>query len=266
MSEPSATPAAAKTFGVTIEKLCKSFNGTPVLKNVSLEVRPGEIFVIMGPSGSGKSVLLKHIAGLDVPTSGRVLIGDYDAADPQTRSRVRLALVFQAGALFNSMSVYDNLALYPREHRLCNEAGIRERVMQALQILSLEKAAAKYPGELSGGMKKRVAIARALVMEPELLLYDEPTSELDPVMAATIIEIIAALRRHTTVTSIVVTHDRALALAIADRMAILMDGRICANGQPAEFEHPTDPAIANFLNPTIDLDHPRFRQLENDHE
>ena len=179
---------------------------------------------------------------------------------------MRLALVFQAGALFNSMSVYDNLALYPREHRLCDEAGIRERVMQALQILSLEKAADKYPGELSGGMKKRVAIARALVMEPELLLYDEPTSELDPVMAATIIEIIATLRRHTAVTSIVVTHDRALALTIADHLAILMDGRICAIGRPADFEHPADPAIANFLNPTIDLEHPRFKQLENDHE
>ncbi len=266
MSEPSAAPVAAKTFGVTIEKLCKSFNGTAVLKDVSLEVRPGEIFVIMGPSGSGKSVLLRHIAGLDQPTSGRVFIGDFDAADARTRARVRLALVFQAGALFNSMSVYDNLALYLREHRLYNEAGIRERVMQALQILSLAKAADKYPGELSGGMKKRVSIARALVMEPELLLYDEPTSELDPVMAATIIEIIAALRRHTAVTSLVVTHDRALALTIADRMAILMDGRICAIGRPAEFEHPTDPAIANFLNPTIDLEHPRFKQLENDHE
>ncbi len=266
MSELSTTPSAAKTFGVIIEKLSKSFGGTAVLKDVSLAVGPGEIFVIMGPSGSGKSVLLKHIAGLELPTSGRVLIGDYDASDAQTRTRVRLALVFQAGALFNSMSVYDNLALYPREHRLCNEAGIRERVMRALQILSLEKAAAKYPGELSGGMKKRVAIARALVTEPELLLYDEPTSELDPVMAATIIEIIATLRRHTTVTSVVVTHDRAVALAIADRIAFLMDGRICAIGRPTEFEHPTDPAIANFLNPTIDLEHPRFKQLENDHE
>jgi phospholipid/cholesterol/gamma-HCH transport system ATP-binding protein len=265
MSEP-AVPLAAKTFGVTIEKLSKSFNGTAVLKDVSLEVQPGEIFVIMGPSGSGKSVLLKHIAGLELPTSGRVLIGDQDASEPGIRARVRLALVFQAGALFNSMSVYENLALYPREHRLCNEAGIRERVMRALQILSLEKAANKFPGELSGGMKKRVAIARALVMEPELLLYDEPTSELDPVMSATISEIIATMRRHTAVTSLVVTHDRDLALAIADRMAILMEGRICAVGRPAEFQHPTDPAIANFLNPTIDLDHPRFKQLENDHE
>ncbi|HUJ44552.1 MAG TPA: ATP-binding cassette domain-containing protein [Opitutaceae bacterium] len=266
MADYSATPFVGKTFGVTIDKLNKSFDGVPVLKNVSLEVRPGEIFVIMGPSGSGKSVLLKHVAGLELPTSGRVLIGSHDASDPKTRERVRLALVFQAGALFNSMTAYDNLALYPREHRLCNDAGIRERVMRALQILSLEKAAEKYPSELSGGMKKRVAIARALVMEPELLLYDEPTSELDPVMSATIAEIIATLRDHTAVTTIVVSHDRDLALGIADRMAVLMDGRICAVGKPAEFQHPADPGIANFLNPTIDLKHPRFRQLENDNE
>jgi phospholipid/cholesterol/gamma-HCH transport system ATP-binding protein len=115
-------------------------------------------------------------------------------------------------------------------------------------------------------MKKRVAIARALVMEPQLLLYDEPTSELDPVMSATITEIIAALREHTAVTTIVVTHDRDLARSIADRIAIIMDGRIRAIGQVADFAHPTDPAIANFFNPTINLQNPRFRQLENDHE
>ena len=266
MADTFHTPASGKTFGVTIEKLSKSFDGVPVLKNVSLEVKPGEIFVIMGPSGSGKSVLLKHIAGLELPTSGRVLIGEFDAADPATRGKVHLALVFQAGALFNSMTVYDNLALYPREHRLCDEAGIRERVMHALQILSLEKSAEQYPGELSGGMKKRVAIARALVMEPQLLLYDEPTSELDPVMSATITEIIATLREQTAVTTIVVSHDRELALGIADHMAILMDGRIRAVGTAADFKSPTDPAIANFLNPTIDLKNPRFKQLENDHE
>jgi phospholipid/cholesterol/gamma-HCH transport system ATP-binding protein len=266
MADYSATPFVGKTFGVTIEKLSKSFDGVPVLKNVSLGVKPGEIFVIMGPSGSGKSVLLKHIAGLEQPTSGRVLIGEFDASDPATRGKVHLALVFQAGALFNSMTVYDNLALYLREHRLCNEAGIRERVMHALQILSLEKSVGQYPGELSGGMKKRVAIARALVMEPQLLLYDEPTSELDPVMSATITEIIATLREQTAVTTIVVSHDRDLAVAIADRMAIIMDGRIRAVGTAADFKSPADPAIANFLSPTIDLKNPRFKQLENDHE
>lgn len=266
MADYSASPFAGKTFGVAIDRLNKSFDGVPVLHDVSLEVRPGEIFVIMGPSGSGKSVLLKHVAGLEQPTSGRVRIGDYDATDPRTRDRVHLALVFQAGALFNSLTVYDNLALYPREHRLGDEAGIRERVMRALQILSLEKAAGMFPGELSGGMKKRVAIARALVMEPQLLLYDEPTSELDPVMSATITEIIATLREQTAVTTLVVSHDRDLALAIADRMAVLIDGRIHAIGRPADFKQPADPAIANFLNPGIDLKNPRFKQLENDHE
>jgi phospholipid/cholesterol/gamma-HCH transport system ATP-binding protein len=262
MSTFTATPFAGKTYGVTLRNLTKQFGTVTVLDDVSLEVRPGEIFCLMGPSGSGKSVLLKHIAGLELPTSGEVRIGDFDASDPKTRERVHLALVFQAGALFNSLSVYDNLALYPREHRLCNEAGIRERVMRALSILSLERAAAKFPAELSGGMRKRVAIARALVMEPQLLIYDEPTSELDPVMGATISEIIATLREQMAVTSIVVTHDRDLALNIADRIGIIMDGRIRATGTAADFTSPTDPVIADFLTPAIDLKNPRFKRLE----
>ncbi len=262
----TASPFVGKTFGVTVAHLTKTFGRTTVLKDVSLEVRPGEIFCIMGPSGSGKTVILKHMAGLETATSGEVKIGEFDAADPETRNKVHLALVFQAGALFNSLSVYDNLALHPREHRLCNEAGIRDRVMHALSILSLEKAAHKFPSDLSGGMKKRVAIARALVMEPQLLLYDEPTSELDPVMSATLTEIIATLREQTAVTSVVVTHDRDLAFAIADRIAFVMDGRIRGVGTPAEFKSPADPVIANFLNPVIDLKNPRFQQLENSHE
>jgi len=220
----------------------------------------------MGPSGSGKSVLLKHIAGLERATSGEVRIGELDAGDPASRAKVHLSLVFQAGALFNSLTVYDNLALYLREHRMFPESGIRERVMNALAILSLEKAANKFPADLSGGMKKRVAIARALVMEPQLLLYDEPTSELDPVMSATISEIIATLREQTAVTSIVVTHDRTLAMNIAERVAFMMDGRIRAVGRPDEFKQPTDPVIANFLHPVIDLKNPRFKQLEHSHE
>lgn len=262
----TASPFVGKTFGVTVSKLTKKFGKTTVLKEIDLEIKPGEIFCIMGPSGSGKTVLLKHIAGLEHPTSGEVRIGEHDAADPETRNKVHLALVFQAGALFNSLSVYDNLALYPREHRECDEAGIRERVMHALQILSLEKAANKFPADLSGGMKKRVAIARALVMQPQLLLYDEPTSELDPVMSATLTEIIATLREQTAVTSIVVTHDRDLAFNIADRIAFVMDGRIRGVGKPTDFKNPTDPIIANFLNPVIDLKNPRFKQLENSHE
>jgi len=256
------TPAV----GVVIEHLTKNFDSLKVLKDVSFSVEPGEIFVLMGPSGSGKSVLLKHIVGLEAPTSGRVLVDGHDALSENTREHVRMALVFQAGALFNSLSVYDNLALYPREHQTADEAGIREKVMRALQILSLENTAQKFPSDLSGGMKKRVAIARALVMEPQLMLYDEPTSELDPVMSATISEIIATLRDEYHVTTIVVTHDRELALGVADRVGILMGGKIIFLGPPSELQHPDNPQIADFLNPKIDIKNPRFKKLETQHE
>ena len=252
----------APAVGVAVDHLSKKFGSFEVLHDVTFAVKPGEIFVLMGPSGSGKSVLLKHIVGLELPTSGTVNVDGHNAAAEDTREQVRMALVFQAGALFNSMSVYDNLALYPREHRVANEAGIREKVMRALQILSLENAAQKFPSDLSGGMKKRVAIARALVMEPQLMLYDEPTSELDPVMSATISEIIATLKEQYRVTTIVVSHDRDLALSIADRVGILMSGRLVFLGTPAELRQPTDPRIADFLNPKIDLKNPRFKQLE----
>jgi len=248
--------------GVRVEGLSKSFGEHEVLRNVSLEVAPGEIFVLMGPSGSGKSVLLKHIVGLETPSAGRVTVDGLDAADPATRRAVHMALVFQAGALFNSLSVYDNLALYLREHRLGTEAQIREKVRHALQILSLENAEKKSPAELSGGMKKRVAIARALVMEPQLMLYDEPTSELDPIMSATISEIIATLKTQTRVTTIVVSHDRDLALGIADRVGILMGGELLTVSTPAELRRSTDPRITDFLNPQINLNAPRFKQLE----
>ena len=262
----TASPFAGKTVGITVTDLSKSYDGTMVLHHINLEVRPGEIFCLMGPSGSGKTVLLKQVAGLESATGGAVRLGEFDAADPDIREKVHTALVFQAGALFNSLSVYDNLALYPREHQLGSESDIRARVMHTLAILSLEKAARKFPSELSGGMKKRVAIARALVMEPELLLYDEPTAELDPILSATISEIIATLREQIAVTSLVVTHDRHLALSIADRIAIIMDGRIRATGKPADFANHPDPVIANFLNPVIDLKNPRFKQLENSNE
>lgn len=256
------THEESAAVGVSIEGLSKNFGSLEVLKNITFSVEPGEIFVLMGPSGSGKSVLLKHIVGLEQPTSGRVLVDGRDASREDTREHVHMALVFQAGALFNSLSVYDNLALYPREHQVASEAGIREKVMRALQILSLEGAAQKSPSELSGGMKKRVAIARALVMEPQLMLYDEPTSELDPVMSATISEIIATLKDEYHVTTIVVSHDRELALGIADRVGILMGGELVSLGTPAELRAPRDPRVAEFLYPKIDLKNPRFKKLE----
>ena len=257
------TDAETAAVGVSIEGLSKNFGRSEVLKNVTFSVAPGEIFVLMGPSGSGKSVLLKHLVGLEKPSAGRVTVAGRDASAEATRQQVRMALVFQSGALFNSLSVYDNLALYPREHQIADEAAIREKVMRALQILSLEGSAHKAPSELSGGMKKRVAIARGLVMEPQLMLYDEPTSELDPVMAATISEIIATLKDEYHVTSIVVSHDRELALGIADRVGILMGGELVSLGTPADLRTPADPRVAEFLYPKIDLKNPRFKRLEN---
>ena len=256
------TDAETAAVGVSIEGLSKNFGRSEVLKNITFSVAPGEIFVLMGPSGSGKSVLLKHIVGLEKPSAGRVTVAGRDASSEATREQVRMALVFQSGALFNSLSVYDNLALYPREHQIADEAAIREKVMRALQILSLEGSAHKAPSELSGGMKKRVAIARGLVMEPQLMLYDEPTSELDPVMAATISEIIATLKDEYHVTSIVVSHDRELALGIADRVGILMGGELVSLGTPADLRTPADPRVAEFLYPKIDLKNPRFKKLE----
>jgi phospholipid/cholesterol/gamma-HCH transport system ATP-binding protein len=256
------TGVEADAVNVKVDNLTKRFGSLTVLKNVTFSVNPGEIFVMMGPSGSGKSVLLRHIAGLDFPTSGTVTVDGKDPTLESTRESVRVALVFQAGALFNSLSVYDNLALYPREQRSGNEAAIRQKVMHALKILSVEGAAAQFPSELSGGMKKRVSIARALVMEPQLMLYDEPTSELDPVMSATISEIIATLKNEYSVTSVVVTHDRSLALTISDRVGILMAGKLITLGTPDDLKKSQDPRIVDFLNPTIDVNHPRFKKLE----
>jgi phospholipid/cholesterol/gamma-HCH transport system ATP-binding protein len=257
------TGVEANAVGVSVKGVSKSYDGAEVLKNITFDVNPGEIFVLMGPSGSGKSVLLRHIAGLEPPSAGTITVDGKDPCLEATRDAVRIALVFQAGALFNSLSVYDNLALYPREHRSGDEKAIKERVMHALKILSVEDAVNKFPSELSGGMKKRVSIARALVMEPQLLLYDEPTSELDPVMSATISEIIATLKNEYSVTSLVVTHDRALALTISNRVGILMDGELITLGTPGDLGKSKDHRIIDFLNPKIDILHPRFKKLEN---
>ncbi|MBC2602032.1 ABC transporter ATP-binding protein [Puniceicoccus vermicola] len=256
----SSVRSEKKSISVTAEGVGVRFGEAQVISDVSFSVKEGEIFVIMGPSGSGKSVLLRTLIGLLKPTDGRVLIGDMDASDPLTHHKVKTALVFQAGALFNSMSVFDNLAFYPREHRLAKEPEIREKVEEALEMLSLKEAADKIPAELSGGMRKRVAIARSLVMEPQLLLYDEPTSELDPTMAATISEVIATLREELNVTSIVVSHDRDLAANISDRMILLKNGTIRATGTAEEVMGTKSEEIEEFFRPEIDIENPRFRR------
>src|SRR2546426_10779324 len=225
----------------------KSYEGLSVLKGIDYEVQRGEIFVIMGPSGSGKSVLLKHIIGLETPDEGDILIEGESIQSPGVMDKYRLAMVFQSGALLNSLTVGENVGLYLSEHRLKKPDEIDRIVTEKLDFLGLKGVKGRFPTELSGGMKKRVAIARALVIEPQLILYDEPTSELDPVIAVTIGEEILKLNRRIRVTSIVVSHDRDLAFGIADRIALMNDGQILAVGAPDEVKHHPQPQIQEFL-------------------
>jgi phospholipid/cholesterol/gamma-HCH transport system ATP-binding protein len=241
----------SQKYGISVEVrgLRKSFGGQPVLKGIDLEVAPGEIFVVMGPSGSGKSVLLKHIIGLETPDEGDILIGGHSILDEDHNimERYRLAMVFQSGGLLNSLSVGENIGLYLSEHRTHEPGEIKRIVAEKLDLVGLKGIEEKSPSDLSGGMKKRVAIARALVIEPQLILYDEPTSELDPLSAVTIIEEILSLNQRIEVTSIVVSHDRDLAFGIADRIAIIHDGRILFVGTPAEVKANPDPLIQQFI-------------------
>jgi len=230
-----------------VRGLRKSFDGQAVLNGIDFEVQPGEIFVIMGPSGSGKSVLLKHLIGLESPDAGEILINGESIQTPEIASKYRLALVFQSGALFNSLTVGENVGLYLSEHRLKPSEEIARIVAEKLEDVGLKGAEDKIPGELSGGMKKRVAIARALVIEPQLILYDEPTSELDPLSAVVIDEEILKLQQRIHVTSLIVSHDRDLAFGVADRMAVINEGRILTIGTPDEVKRFDDPLVQNFL-------------------
>jgi phospholipid/cholesterol/gamma-HCH transport system ATP-binding protein len=231
-----------------VRGLRKSFDGQAVLNGIDFEVQPGEIFVIMGPSGSGKSVLLKHLIGLESPDAGEILINGESIQTPEIASKYRLALVFQSGALFNSLTVGENVGLYLSEHRLKPPAEIARIVAEKLEDVGLKGTEDKMPGELSGGMKKRVAIARALVIEPQLILYDEPTSELDPLSAIVIGEEILKLQQRIHVTSLVVSHDRDLAFGVADRIAVINEGRILTIGTPDEVKRFDDPLVQSFLH------------------
>jgi len=233
---------------VQIRGLTRRFGAQEVLRGIDLEVHPGEIFVIMGPSGSGKSVLLRHIIGLETPDAGEILLNGEPVSSDDIGGKYRLAMVFQSGALLNSLTVAENVGLYLSEHRLQPAGEIRRIVAATLETVGLRGTEEKLPNELSGGMKKRVAIARALVIEPQLILYDEPTSELDPVSSVVIGEQIFKLNQRTGVTSLVVSHDRDLAFGIADRIAVINEGRIVALGSPAEVRQSHHPVIREFLN------------------
>src|SRR2546425_799191 len=254
MSE-AAPATATQSVRVEVIGLKKSFDGRLVLKGISFTVERGEVFVIMGPSGSGKSVLLKHIIGLEKPDEGDILIEGESIKNPDVMSKYRMALVFQSGALLNSLTVGENVGLYLSEHRLKKPDEIDRIATEKLESLGLKGVKDRSPSELSGGMKKRVAIARALVIEPQLILYDEPTSELDPLMAVVIGEEILNLKRRTQVTSLVVSHDRDLAFGIADRIAMMSEGQLLALGTPDQIKSSREPLIHQFLNAQFNVNH-----------
>ena len=242
---------------IQIQDLRKSFDGTEVLRGVDFEIHDGETVVIIGRSGGGKSVLLKHLCGLLRPDTGRVIVDGVDIEPLSEREltpiRKKFGVLFQGAALFDSMTVFDNVAFRLREERKLDEDEISNRVGQALGIVDLVKAKDKKPAELSGGMKKRAALARAVVANPKYILYDEPTTGLDPVLADNINNLVLRMRDHFHVTSIAVTHDMVSAYKIADRIAMLHEGRIHAVGTPAEIQATTDPVVRQFITGTGEI-------------
>jgi phospholipid/cholesterol/gamma-HCH transport system ATP-binding protein len=247
----SASDSNHDGVSVEVRGLRKGFKDQEVLKGLDFKVNPGEIFVIMGPSGSGKSVLLKQIIGLEMPDAGEIFVNGESIQSPEVMEKYRMAMVFQSGALLNSLTVGENVGLYLAEHRLKPPEEIARIVSENLDIVGLKGTEDKMPSELSGGMKKRVAIARALVIDPQLILYDEPTSELDPISAVVIGEEILKMNERIHVTSIVVSHDRELAFGVADRIAVINEGVIIAIGTPDEIKQKSDPVLQKFLHADI---------------
>ncbi|MGH7600292.1 MAG: ABC transporter ATP-binding protein [bacterium] len=229
----------------------KNFDDLAVLRGVSLEIEAGHTTAIIGGSGSGKSVLLKHIIGLLKPDRGQVLVDGLEIARLPYRElvevRKRIGMVFQGSALFDSMTVGENLAMGLRRHTRLNFYEIQKKVREALAMVGLEGIESKFPAELSGGMKKRAAIARALVMSPEVLLYDEPTTGLDPPRADSINQVIYDLNRKLGVTSVVVTHDMHSVYRVAEKVAMLDEGVIRFYGTLEELSSSAEPAVMSFL-------------------
>ncbi len=241
---------------IRAEALEKAFGPLVVLRGVSLTVETGETVAVLGRSGTGKSVFLKHVAGLLEPDAGSVWVGEERVTGASPRAvralRLRMGYVFQAGALFDSMTVGENVVL-PLRRRGVPPAEASERAAATLEKVGLAGQEARYPAELSGGMRKRAAVARAVVAEPEYLLYDEPTTGLDPVTTAVIDELVVRLKEELRATSIVVTHDLRSAFRVADRVVMLHEGGIRASGTPAELEASEDPVVRAFVEGRMDL-------------
>lgn len=237
--------------GITITDLHKSFGANHVLRGVDLAVEQGESLVVIGGSGSGKSVLIKHIIGLLKPDRGSIEVNGQEVTTMAERElkelRKKFGMLFQAAALFDSLTVGENIAFPLVEHTRARRSEIAERVRETLALVGLPDTERLYPAELSGGMKKRVGLARALVMEPEVILYDEPTTGLDPIMADAINNLIVEMRERLAITSIAITHDMVSAYKIGHRLAMLYQGKIIFTGTPQECKNTDDPMVRQFI-------------------
>ena len=236
---------------IEVRKLSKSFGDRPVLREVDLSVEEGRTLVVLGRSGCGKSVVLRHLIGLMQPDSGEVLVDGEDIIGLPERKlitvRRKIGMLFQSAALFDSMSVEGNLAFPLREQGVRDEKEIDARVAEALDMVELAGEQMKMPADLSGGMRKRVGLARTIVGRPRCVLYDEPTTGLDPITSDSINHLIRRLQRRLGVTSIVVTHDMKTAFHCADRVALLHEGHVHFDGSVDELKASTDPVITDFI-------------------
>jgi len=237
---------------IDIRDVHKSFGDNHVLRGVNLQVLEGQTTVIIGASGSGKSVLMKHMIGLLTPDRGQVVVDGVDTAglSPRELARVRqkFGMVFQGAALFDSMTVGENVAFPLREHRRLSEAEIRRLVAEKLRIVDLEGVEDVFPAELSGGMRKRVGLARAVVLEPRIILYDEPTTGLDPITANSVDEMIINAQQRLGVTSVVISHDIASSFRVGDHVAMIYQGQIVDQGPPEKLRHSQHPYVQKFLS------------------
>jgi phospholipid/cholesterol/gamma-HCH transport system ATP-binding protein len=236
---------------ISLQHLYKSFDGRQVLQDMSIDVEQGESLVIVGGSGTGKSVTLKHIIGLLKPDKGRVIVDGQDLTTLKevelNQFRRRFGMAFQEGALFDSMSVFENIAFPLRRHTKMSEKEIRARVEECLEDVHLHNVDKKRPSELSGGMRRRVGFARAISLKPEILLFDEPTTGLDPVISDVIAELIEEMDVKLGTTTVTITHDMKVAFKIADRVAMLYQGQIIEQGTPEEFQRSKNPIVEQFI-------------------
>ncbi len=237
---------------IEVRQLHKWFRGNHVLRGLDLKIRAGTSTAIVGGSGVGKSVLLKHIIGLAKPASGNVFVFGEELTGKTGRQleaiQRRFAMVFQGSALLNSLTVAENVGLGLTEQRRLSKRQIDAIVREKLSLVGLEGKGSQLPGELSGGMKKRVGIARALAMDPDLLLFDEPTTGLDPVMAERIDALIDELKEKLKKTTVIVTHDMDSAFKLADHIAMIYEGKIVEEGSPEEFWENTNPVVEEFIS------------------